>query len=484
MKFKSLFFSVALSGVTMVAFGQNEDDALRYSNYVPYGTAKFVSMGGALGAIGADFSANLVNPAGVGVFRKDQMSLTTSWYSSNVNARYYGTSSNASAKTCALGNFGITSVFETGSSGCKFFNFGFTFNKLANFDKDVKIEGVNANHSMLDYEVDCFNDYLDEGNLFYRANLFYLNPQGDRYINDYEGSGNYGANQTKRIKSSGQMNEYAFTLGANFNDALYIGGSVNITHVDYSQNTTYTEKPLDDSVISLDRFFTFDKFRTLGNAVNVKLGAIYWLTENVRLGVALHSPVIFSMYDDYYDEVESHVWYNENGVDFKDDKIVGIEGSSDWKLNIPAKFIGSAAFVFNGVGMLDVDCEVLNYSSLSLDNQSTSGGDYSDVNDAICDMYRTAVNLRVGGELSFGPLAVRCGLGYYSSPYITDYENSNANTMVYSAGLGLRNNIMYLDLGFSQSTKNETYYLYGYDDSASSLKNKKGNFSATFGLKF
>lgn len=484
MKLKSLFLLATLSGVAMVAFGQNADDALRYSNYVPSGTAKFVSMGGALGAIGADFSADLVNPAGIGVFRKDQMSISTSWHSSNVNARYYGTSSNTSTKSFAVDNFGIASAFEIGSQGCKFLNFGFAYSKLASFDRDVKIVGDNGDHSMLDYEVDCFNDYIDRKNLFYKADLFFLNPEGDRYINDYEESGRYGANQTKRIKSDGYMNEYAFTLGANFNDALYIGGSVNITHVDYSQNTTYTEVPFDDSVISLDRFSTYDEFKTSGNAVNVKFGAIYWLTENVRLGAAIHSPIFFSMYDDYYDEVESHIWYNEDGDDYIQKNIQNVEGDYDWELNIPAKFIGSAAFVFGGVGMIDVDCEVLNYSSLSLDDRSGSGDDFDDVNDAISDMYRTAVNLRAGGELLLGPMALRCGFGYYSSPYKSKYENSDANTLVYSFGVGLHSGIAYFDLGYSNSTKNETYYLYGYDDSASSLKNKNGNLTVTFGLKF
>lgn len=484
MKFKSLFFSVALSGVAMVAFGQNEDDALRYSNYVPSGTTKFVSMGGAMGAIGADFSANLVNPASVGVFRKGQLSLTTSWYSSKVKSTYYGTSSNASSRACSLGNFGVVSACETGTTGCRFFNFGFTFSRLANFDRDVKIVGDNANHSMLDYEVDCFNKYLDSDNFFYGADLFVWNDSCKRYLNDYESSGMLGSHQSKRIKSNGSLSEYAFTLGANFNDVFYLGGSVNITHVEYSQNSKYYEKPFDESVISLEDFNTYDEFRTIGNAVNVKIGAIYWLNECVRLGMALHSPVIFSMYDDYYDEVSSNIWYNDEDGDYCEPKSVHVDGSSDWELNIPTKFIGSAAFVFNGIGMIDVDCEVLNYSSLSLDNRRTSSNDYGDVNDAISDMYRTAVNLRVGGELSFGPLAVRCGLGYYSSPYTSDYENSDANTMVYSAGLGLRNEFMYLDLGYSLSTKNETYYLYGYDDSASSLKNKKGNLSATIGLKF
>lgn len=480
---RSLYLLLALFGTTAVAFGQNEDDAFRYTHFVPSGTAKFVSMGGSMGAIGADFSASLVNPAGIAVFRNDQMSLSPSWNSSNVEAKYYGTSKNASTKACVLGNFGIASAFETGASGCRFFNFGFTYNRLADFNREVRIVGDN-DYSMLDYEVDCFNNNVENDNLFYKADLFFLNPDGNRYIHDYESADVFGTSQSKRIKSSGRMNEYAFALGANFNDKLYIGGSLNITHIDYSQSTSYSEVPFDDSVISLDRFSTYDEFHTVGNAVNVKLGAIYWLNESLRLGVALHSPLFFSMCDDYYDEVESYVWYNEDGEEYLNRSCPYVKGSSDWKLDIPAKFIGSAAYVFKSAGMINVDCEVVRYSSLSLDNQDSGDYSFDEVNDAISDMCRTAVNLRVGGEAAFGLLAVRAGFGYYGSPYNSSHVNSDANTLVYSAGLGLRCEFLTFDLGYSSSVRNETYYLYGYDDSKSSLKNKKGNFTMTLGFRF
>ena len=48
-------------------FAQNEMDALRYSQIIPGGTARFASMGGAFGALGGDFSSLGINPAGAGI---------------------------------------------------------------------------------------------------------------------------------------------------------------------------------------------------------------------------------------------------------------------------------------------------------------------------------------------------------------------------------------------------------------------------------
>ena len=50
--------------VTFILNAQNETDALRYSQIFPAGSARFAGLGGAFGAIGADFSTLSFNPAG------------------------------------------------------------------------------------------------------------------------------------------------------------------------------------------------------------------------------------------------------------------------------------------------------------------------------------------------------------------------------------------------------------------------------------
>lgn len=54
------------------SIAQNEEDVLRYSQIEFSGTARYVGLGGAYGAIGADFSSLSSNPAGIGVYKRSE----------------------------------------------------------------------------------------------------------------------------------------------------------------------------------------------------------------------------------------------------------------------------------------------------------------------------------------------------------------------------------------------------------------------------
>ena len=51
-------------------------DVQRFSERQIMGTARYVGMGGAMTAIGGDPSAVLDNPAGLGLYRRNEISLT------------------------------------------------------------------------------------------------------------------------------------------------------------------------------------------------------------------------------------------------------------------------------------------------------------------------------------------------------------------------------------------------------------------------
>ena len=55
------------------AYGQ---DVQRFSERHLMGTARYVGMGGAMTAIGGDPTAALDNPAGLGLYRRSELSLT------------------------------------------------------------------------------------------------------------------------------------------------------------------------------------------------------------------------------------------------------------------------------------------------------------------------------------------------------------------------------------------------------------------------
>ena len=61
---------------TFGALAQGEMDAYKFSQYDISGTARYMSMGGAFGALGGDISSMRTNPAGLGIYRSSEV-LTT-----------------------------------------------------------------------------------------------------------------------------------------------------------------------------------------------------------------------------------------------------------------------------------------------------------------------------------------------------------------------------------------------------------------------
>lgn len=475
------------------AMAQNEDDAIRYSNVIPMGTAKFISMGGAMGAIGGDLSAISINPASVAVYRNNQISLTPMWNTEKSKTKYYGTTTNANSSDFKFSNVGIVSVFPTyEDAGFISFSAGIGYNRIANFDGGYVAKGYNDMSSMLDKE---FNDFLDDkwiGNVFYQSDLIWYDTTTNQYTTDYiydddnTGVVMRGANQHKSVSTSGSLGEYNFSLGFNINNKFYIGGSMNVVRVDYRQLSKYTETP-DIEAFAINDFIVTDEFTTIGSGINMKLGMIGWLTDYIRFGAAFQTPTILNLSDDYGTRVESNIWWidNETGEPFKNNKKNSSYGDVDWNLTLPAKILGSVAFVLPQRGMIDIDCEVVNYATTSLDDSDEYiGNEYEDINNSIADIYHTTLNLRLGGELSFGPMVARGGFGFYGSPYKSGYENSSAHRMVYSLGVGYRTQHFSFDVGYSLSTRKSTQYLYSYTNSATSLKTNNSALAMTFGFRF
>ena len=499
MKTKILTIAVLTLSATM-AMAQNEDDAIRYSNVVPMGTAKFISMGGAMGAIGGDMSAISINPAGLGVYRNDQFSFTPMWNAEKSESKLWyidnGTKqTNPSTKTNTtdfrFANVGLVTVFPTDPDmGLVSFSTGIYYNRIANFAGGYVAKGNNAVGSMLDKEVDEFNDGENGGKIFFRSYLFRYDSLDRKYYNDYEWVGRYGSDQRKSVATSGSMGEYCFALGFNINNKYYLGGSLNIVRVNYKQVQDYYEKPDFDDIDLVD-FNVTDEFITSGGGVNMKLGVIGWLNDYVRFGASFQTPTILNLSDDTGALVESNVidWIpNEDGTEYYSSPLKGSANENDgwdWDLTLPSRFTGSLAFVVPQRGMFDIDCEVVNYSATNLDD--TDGlikNDYADLNNRIADVYRTTLNLRLGGELTFGPVVARGGLGFYGSPYKSGEANSSASRKVFSLGMGYRTQHFSFDVGYSFASHKHTAYLYKYDYCGADLKTKNSALAMTFGFRF
>ena len=231
---KRFLILIALAAGVLNAHAQNEVDALRYSRQSVVGTARYSGLGGAFGALGADFSSLSVNPAGIALFRRSEFSITPTIYMADTKSNFLGEQNSDSRSNFNLGNVGYVSVKKA-------LMFGFGLNRTNNFNNRAIISGFNENSSLLSTYVDqanglAPNELDDFGNgLAYNTYLIDENTIGSKvYFADMP---NGGVTQRKNIETSGSMNEMVVSLGANLRDKLYIGAAIGIEAVNYTYNS-------------------------------------------------------------------------------------------------------------------------------------------------------------------------------------------------------------------------------------------------------
>src|ERR1035437_8662519 len=112
---KAIKILIAITAIVLpvAVIAQSAVDAIRYSAIYFGGTARYSSMGGAFGAIGADFSTLSTNPAGLGVYRKNEFTFTPSFYTGKTSSTFDGKTSDVQKYNFNLGNLGMVWAMKT-----------------------------------------------------------------------------------------------------------------------------------------------------------------------------------------------------------------------------------------------------------------------------------------------------------------------------------------------------------------------------------
>src|ERR1035437_11060972 len=149
---KSIIILASFLVLSAKSNAQNEVDALRYSQTNFLGTARSAGMAGSFGALGGDFSTLSTNPAGIGLYRKSEITFTPSFFNQSTTSNLNGTSLKDSKPNFNFGNAGIVwaSYNPDAQYGWKGFSFGFGYNRMNNFNNRIEMQGKNNNGSLLD----------------------------------------------------------------------------------------------------------------------------------------------------------------------------------------------------------------------------------------------------------------------------------------------------------------------------------------------
>lgn len=466
-------------------FAQNEIDALRYSRLMPSGTARYMAVGGAFGALGADFTTLSNNPAGIGVYKSSEVSITPSIFQGSSQSTYFGETRENDRYNFNLGSVGIVMVSTPGArtleSGWKNFQFGIGVNRLANFNNRISIEGFNETSSYLTPYVNESNEFnlgLDELDDFGAGMAYDVYLMGyDSVLNEYFiDMPNGGVLQNKYISTRGAMNEMVFSLGANYDDRLYLGATLGVPFIRYNERAEYMEEDVNQTNDYFGSFERIDELTTTGTGINLKAGLIVRATDFLRFGAAIETPTFFTMSDEY--STTFHASF---------DTLYGTrrktaDGFYEYELNTPFKAMAGIGIILGKAGLISADYQYIDYTNARL---RAGDYDFEDENDAIRNDYKVAHNIRLGTEWRYGVMAFRGGYGIFANPY---QAGTNSVISQYSAGIGLRGNKFFADFTWAMNNMDDEYHLYsapaGTDRAMADTKINNSMFLMTVGLRY
>lgn len=509
---RSGYFAFAILLSSYLSFSQNDQDALRYSQIGVGGTARFTSMGGAMGALGGNVSCLSYNPAGIGIYRKGELNISPGVNFSSINSTYNGTSTKYFTPSLVFNGLGIAGSWQSRDNEDVRHSLGLSINQLQNFNSQISISGTNKGSSISQDLMDGVTNTTKPDNF----DPSYTGLAWKTYLVDYDSTNNkyysfidpnVELKQTKDITRSGKMNEFAFGYTYAFRDKLYLGASIGIPSVSYNHNATYTETDVNDSlriyrntsgvqstytyntnvyyasdnVTLLGGFksMTYDEvYKTTGRGFNLKLGAIYRVNDFLRIGANYQTPTVLNLTDVYsysmtttFDSNESITEsYPENG------------GTYHYKIVTPMRYGASIGFIYKKLLAIGIDYEGVNYGQAYITSNEPSY--FTSVNKVISSKYSSTSNIRAGAEVNIENVFVRAGYAMYGSPFGNTFGGKFSRTS-YSGGVGFRNRNWAFDLGFVRYMYSEDYYMYNAKyANKTDLQFFGTNFVATVGCKF
>lgn len=502
------------------------------------GTSRFVGMGGAMSALGADISTMGTNPAGTGFFRRSDFSISASALI-QPNAEDFMNRGKSRASFDQIG-FVISNKLD---EDVKFINIGFNYHKRRNLKSfigtgDVFTNGLSQSWQMMDLaytdrwlDLDSYDGNRDREYttpltlLGYDSHMLDMKVDENDKVTGYEPVDAESYNY--RRAQWGGIHQYDFNISLNWNDQIYAGITAAAYSVNLNSATEYMERIYDPAGGNGTYPYYMSHRESLsGSGVDFKMGVILRPFEYspFRVGVSVHSPIFFNLKSDQYLAVESPFEdYDGNNL-VADRTFRSMDpGRNEYKIRTPWRFNLSMATTVGKTLALNAEYEYRNFSTTQVrypsyydDGWDNSFWDGSDKDVALADeaerFLKPVHTARIGVEWRVLPdVYLRGGYNHETSPFEkdaflnqftpsssyyyscnTDYVNlSHINR--WTAGLGIKGDHFYMDFAYQYHHQNAMTYAFHVPTENSDITNRLSGYKTdlsrhqvlfTLGYKF
>lgn len=481
MNTKNLFFALLASMTALTATAQETYQDTKLIGNDLNGTARYVGMGGAMEALGADISTMTSNPAGTGFFSRTQVSVTGGLVWQNGVESH--SVSGGHKTNASFDQIGIVAPLKINGKPC--LNVGFNYHKSRNFDQILTASGALSMASQNKLSAIKYDKVGEWGwnaiDANYKKILEKTDDQGKKYMDYYNGQAfDFGQYQ------HGYIGVYDFNISGAVSNNFYLGVTAGLHDVNYRSSSTYFEQ-LEQNTNGASA----ERLKIDGTGVDIKVGAIFLPVDGspFRVGLYINSPVFYDL-KLRGDAGSGFVQYSGNLSDNNSSAYIRNYCNYEYKIYTPWKFGVSLGHTVGSYLALGATYEYSDYGSI--DNRVIDGTYYDpwygdaydtsssdDVMNAHTERTLKGVHtLKLGAEFKPLPtLALRAGYNWVSAVFdengfrdgslespgsgyatSTDYTNWKA-TNRFTLGLGLQaSKNINLDLAYQYSHTNGDFY--------------------------
>ncbi len=395
----------SLLAIPLLSSAQSAIDGYRFSQPDLKGTARFMSMSGAFGALGGDISAISVNPAGIGVYRRNEASVTLNLDVQNSTSEAQGFKNSQSNTKFLFQNAGGVASWNLASSVMPNFNFSFYYNKAASFNARYSGAIPTLSNSLTNYIAGICNtegvtvgDVTTTGSFDpYNPNdggyaapwlsilgydSYFITPTGDEDNPHWKGQwgNNTSGTGVFDVLTSGAVNEYNIAFGGNFVNKVFWGVDFGIVDMDYAMTAVWGEQ-LENAVVdnhygTSSAWTMTNRYTASGTGFNVKVGLIYRPIQEFRLGLSFASPTWYSIDESYI--AGTNFNYGVAIPDLQQSNAVtngGYWGSNSYNFRTPWRLTLSAAGVIGRKLIVSADFDWQKFNKMRF---YESGGGFYD----------------------------------------------------------------------------------------------------------
>lgn len=537
-----LTLSLSLSAA-FAAFGQSAVDAYRLSQPDMKGTARFMGMAGAFGALGGDLSTLSQNPAGIGVYRSNEIGFSLDLDCQSSSAEAQGFKHDMSQTKFLLNNIGAVLTMRLASETMPNINFGFTYNKGASFNRVYGGGIPKLSNSLSNYIAGISNgEGLTENDVASTSNYDPYNPTDGGYISPWlsvlgydgylitpTGSGEntrwYGqwgdgtsGSGSFKVQEKGSVDEYNIAFGGNIKNVFYWGMDFDIVNLNYTMQSLWGENlegayvpDQNNQLVRESASWGLGNYYNVhGSGFNYKLGFILKPIQELRIGLAFHTPTWYNLTENYVGSIDYQYGNEQPGTTSTNG---GYLAYNDMCFRTPWKIIASLAGVIGNNFIISMDYEWIAYNKMKFSSPGSYGisndwdygwdngwdwyasansapqpptkssvfdsGMYGDVNGDIVNYYQSTNTIRLGAEYRVTPaFSLRAGYSYTTSPvkerakedkeiiYTAgtrpNYRFDN-HTYYITCGAGYRYRNLYVDLAYVYKNISSQYHAYTPD---------------------